>query len=73
MELWLGVSTAPGRRILIVLLRYAMFGIGLFLVRTKIGLVILKKIVLPAIELNEHGDKHGSFPIFLTVAVALRA
>ena len=70
--MWLGMSMALGRRILTVLVRYAIFGIGLFLVHTKTGLVILKKIVLPAVELNEYADKKGSFPNFLAFAVTLR-
>ena len=64
---------ALGRRILNVLLRYATFGIGLFLVHSETGLVIPKKIVLPATELNEHADKKGSFSNFFTFAVTLRA
>ena len=71
MEVWLGMSMALGRRILNILLRYAMLDIGLFLVHTKTGLVILKKIVPPATELNEHADKKGSSIDFLAFAVTL--
>lgn len=67
------MSRALGRRIPEVLPRYAIFDIVLFLVHTKTGFVILKKIVLPATELNKHADKKGSSPYFLAFAVTLRA
>ena len=73
MELWLGMSMAPGRRILIFLLRYAMLVLVYSSCILRQDLSYSKKMVLPAIELNEHGDKHGFFPIILTVAVTLRA
>ena len=52
MEVWLGMSMALGRSTRNVLLHYAKFGVGLFLVHTKTGLVIPKKIVPPATKLN---------------------
>ena len=73
MEVWLGMSMALGPSVLNVFLHYAIFGIGLFLVHTKTGLVIHKKIMPPATEFKEHADKKGSSPNFLTFTVTLRA
>ena len=67
------MSRVLGRRIPEGLPRYAIFDVVLFLVHTKTGFFMLKKVVLPATELNEHADKKGSSPYLFAFAVTLRA